>query len=179
MVTILSFSGRANGNCSQIARVIKDTVSFANIYSFADFQIQPCGRCEHECFQTREKCPYFSDMEYRLLDAICNSDMVYFVLPNYCDYPCANFFVFNERSQCYFQGREDLLERYLNVPEKFIVISNSRSANFSEAFTQHTSQEPEILFISAKAFGKRSIDGDLMDSAAARETLEAFLHDKR
>lgn len=176
MVTILSFSGRPDGNCSHIASRIMERIPFSNIYSFSDFEISPCGRCEHECFQTREKCPHFSDMEFRLLDAVCNSEIAYYILPNYCDYPCANFFVFNERSQCYFQSREDLLERYLDVPKKFIVISNSRSENFSEAFTQHTSKEPEILFLSANTFGKRSIDGDLMDSAAAVETLEAFLH---
>lgn len=175
MVTILSFSGRSDGNCSRIARRIAEHIRSSNIYSFSDFEISPCGRCEHECFQSREKCPHYSDMEYRLLDAICNSEMAYYILPNYCDYPCANFFVFNERSNCYFQGREDLLEQYLNVQKKFIVVSNSRSANFAESFTQHTGKEPEILFLSANVFGKRSIDGDLMDSAAAGETLETFL----
>lgn len=35
--------------------------------------------------------------------------MVYFSLPNYCNYPCANFFIFNERSQCYFQRQPKLL----------------------------------------------------------------------
>lgn len=174
MVTIVSFSGRKNGNCSCIAQRIQEIILNANILSFSDISIQPCGRCEYECFQSRENCPYFDDPECSILDAICHSDMVYFVVPNYCDHPCGNFYIFNERSNCFFQGREDLLERYLKVPKKFIVVSNSVCENFQETFTQHTNEEPDILFLSARALGKRSIDGDLLDTTA-RETLERFL----
>lgn len=175
MVTVLSFSARKNGNCSQIAHQIQNAISNANIFSFSDFKIQPCGECDYQCFRDRHNCPNIADMEYRLLDTICSSDMAYYVVPNYCDYPCANFFVFNERSGCYFQGREDLLERYLKAPKKFIVVSNSRSSNFEEAFKQHTDGAPEILFLCSKDFGKRSIDGNLMNSATARATLNEFL----
>lgn len=175
MVTIVSFSGRKNGNCSRIAEIIQLTVPNANILSFSDIHIQPCGGCEYECFRVRESCPYFSDPECDLLDTICKSEMVYFIVPNYCDHPNANFYIFNERSNCYFQGREDLLEQYLKVPKKFVVVSNSGSENFREAFTQHTNEEPDILFLSAKTFEKRSIDGDLMDCAAARAALKEYL----
>ena len=39
---------------------------------------------------------------------ITDSDLSYFIVPNYCDYPCANFFIFNERSQCFFQHHPEL-----------------------------------------------------------------------
>lgn len=175
MVTVISFSGRKNGNCSRIAEIIQCTVPNANILSFSNMHIQPCGKCEYECFHVRESCPYFSDPECDLPDTICKSEMAYFIVPNYCDHPNANFFIFNERSNCYFQGRKDLLEQYLNVPKKFVVVSNSGSENFREAFTQHTNEEPDILFLSAKAFEKRSINGDLMDCTAARAALKEFL----
>ena len=51
-----------------------------------------------------------------------HSEMVYFELPNYCDYPCANYFIFNECSQCFFQRKPDLLEAYLTIPKRSIVI---------------------------------------------------------
>lgn len=175
MVTIVSFSGRKNGNCSHIARVIQGIIQNANILSFSDIRIQPCGGCEYECFRARESCPYFSDPECDLLDTICKSEMVYFIVPNYCDHPNANFFIFNERSNCYFQGREDLLEQYLNVPKKFIVVSNSTSENFLEAFCQHTAAQPQILFLSAKKFGKQSTAGDLMASQQAKQQLAEFI----
>ena len=81
-------------------------------------------------FSARENCPFFEDKEYEILEAIVHSEMAYFVLPNYCDYPCANYFVFNERSQCFFQGKPDLLEAYLKIPKRSIVISNTNKENF-------------------------------------------------
>lgn len=114
-------------------------------------------------------------MECALLEAICSSEMAYFIVPNYCDYPNANYFIFNERSNCFFQGREALLEQYLNVPKKFIVVSNTLSDHFREAFSQQTDEEPQLLMIGAKEFGKRSIDGDILPLEAAERKIKAFL----
>lgn len=175
---IVSFSSRYNGNCGNIAGFIADNCPNSQVYRFSDFQIHPCGACHYECFNQRESCPYFDDIEYKLLDDICGSEMAYFVVPNYCDYPCANFFIFNERSQCYFQGRPELLERYLDVPKKFVVISNGGQQNFRETFMQHTAEEPIILFLSAKHYNQNSINGKLLDSNRARADLNAFLGSK-
>lgn len=175
MNCIVSFSSRKNGNCSNIAERIKSKLLNSEVYSFADFHISPCRDCCYECFRSREACPHFDDMEYRLLDAVCRSEAAYFIVPNYCDYPCANFFIFNERSQCYFQGHPKLLEQYLNVPKKFVVVSNSVSGNFRAAFTQHSAGEPELLFLSTKKFGKSSISGDLLDSDEACVQLRDFI----
>lgn len=174
-VIILSFSSRKAGNCEGIAAFISRIYTSAQVYKLSDFQIQPCGTCQYECFRQRENCPHFDDMEYRLLDDICHSAIAFFIVPNYCDFPCANFFIFNERSQCYFQDRPEQLERYLNVPKKFIVVSNGDQKNFREAFTQHSAEEPEILFLSARKYGKTSIQGDLLDAKEARTDLSAFL----
>lgn len=107
---------------------------------------------------------------------ICASDITFFVLPNYCNFPCGHFFIFNERSQCFFQNHEERLEAYLQVPKKFIVVSNTGRENFIEAMHQHTNCEPEILFLSAKHYGQSSIAGNLMESEAAKADIRLFLH---
>lgn len=175
MVTIVSFSSRKDGNCQKISLYIKNYVQNANIFSFSNFDISPCGKCSYECFQNRLDCPYIGDMEYSILEAICKSEMAYFILPNYCDYPNANFFMFNERSNCFFQGQAQLLEQYLNVPKRFIVVSNTGKENFRQAFEQHTNQTPEILFLRPKEYGKNSIDGDLLLSDDVERIIRAFL----
>lgn len=175
MVTVVSFSSRFNGNCGKISNYLGHFFQDSQVFSFFDFTIHPCGGCHYECFASRETCPHFQDMEYQLLDSITHSHRAVFVVPNYCDYPNANFFTFNERSQCYFQGHPELLEQYLAVPKKFVVISNTGTANFREAFTQHTYQEPEILFLSPRHYGKNSIQGDLLSSESVIADVTAFL----
>ena len=175
---IISFSSRAGGNCGSIAAEIRRHVTGdVEIYDFSGFSITPCGRCGCECFRARESCPYFNDMEFTVCDAVTSSDLAYFIVPNYCDYPCANFFIFNERSQCYFQHHQNLLERYLAVKKKFIVVSNTGQDNFAAAFRYHVpeNEEPNILFLSARQFQKVSIRGDLMDSAEARDAVLCFI----
>ena len=159
---VITFSSRPNGNCSQIGKLIASLMQDSVLFDFSEFDLHPCGRCTAECFVARENCPYFEDKEYEMLDTMIHSDVVYFVLPNYCDYPCANFFIFNERSQCYFQGRPELLDNYLKVPKRSIVISNTNEENFVRALGYQSEKEPEILFLSAKKYGKKSIDGDLL-----------------
>ena len=172
---IISFSSRVDGNCNKIANFIAQKVANSVIFLFSEIHIIPCGSCHYECFLSREACPHISDAEYHLLNAITHCEEAYFVVPNYCDYPCANFFIFNERSQCYFQGHPELLEKYLNVPKKFIVVSNSASETFRQAFIQHTAVEPEILFLRAKHYEKQSIAGDILTSQSAEADLEGFI----
>ena len=173
--TILSFSARAGGNCDGIAALIKELVVEAHVFSFSGFALHPCGNCSYECFSEREACPYIGDMECRILEEICRSDRAFFVLPNYCDYPCANYIIFNERSQCFFQGRPELLKSYLRIPKHFVVVSNTGTENFAAALSYQTEGPPRILFLSAKQFGKVSIRGDLLSSSEARARIAAFV----
>lgn len=180
-VSILSFSGRSGGNCGRIAQEIRRfwrDRGEAEVYDFSTFTVTPCGGCGYVCFQERECCPYMDDPVAGLFQAVTDSGLAYYVVPNYCDYPCANYFIFNERSQCYFQGRPRLLEQYLAVRKKFIVVSNTGRDNFTAAFRYQLEEnvEPEVLFLSAKQFHKVSIRGDIMDSAKAREALQSFIH---
>lgn len=172
---IISFSSRENGNCAQIGKLIRSVSEEAVLFQFSNFEIHACGKCGYECFADRNRCPYYSDMEYRLLDAVTHSDLTYFILPNYCDYPCANYFVFNERSQCYFQGRPELLEAYEKVPKRAVVVSNTNEDNFKTVLAYQTCNEPDILFLSAKKYGKVSIHGDLMKDENAVRDVTAFV----
>lgn len=174
-IVIVNFSGRETGNCAAIAREIQGFHGgAAEYFSFAEKEVHPCGNCRMECFAKRTACPYIDDGIYELYDMISNSGLCYFVVPNYCNYPCSNFFLFNERSQCYFQGRGDLLTTYLAVKKKFIVVSNTGKDHFISAFCQHA-EEPDALFLSAKAYHKKSIQGDMMDSPRARADLAVYL----
>ena len=172
----MSFSSRAGGNCSQIAKLLCSLIQDAVLFDFSEFEVHPCGKCNYECFISRDKCSYIGDMECNLLDAVTNSEKTYFILPNYCDYPCANCFIFNERSQCYFQGRPELLESYEKVQKRFVIISNTNEDNFLQAMAYHTNDEPIILFLSAKKYGKTSIKGDLLTDENVKQAITAFVN---
>ena len=174
-VCIISFSSRKNGNCAQISEFVSAMYSDVKRYNFSDFKINGCGDCAYQCFESGDKCPFAADKEREILDAITNSELTYFIVPNYCDYPCSNYFVFNERSLCYFQGNERLLKAYLRVPKKVIAVSNTNKGNFELAFTYQALDIPYILFLSSNKYGKRSIDGDLLSSSEVVEELRSFV----
>ena len=174
-VCVVSFSSRKGGNCSKISELVCSLLPEASRYDFSEFEIRPCGQCAYECFAEGGRCPWSDDMEVALLDAITKSTLTYFILPNYCDYPCANFFIFNERSLCCFQNREDLLAAYERVPKKAIVVSGTNEENFKGALAYHGEKEPEILFLSAKKYGKASTAGDLLTSEQAVADIERFV----
>ena len=176
-ICVVSFSSRAGGNCARIGELICSSVKDAAFFDFSAFEIHPCGKCGYECFSDPGRCPYAEDPERRLLEEMTRSDRVYFILPNYCDYPCANFFIFNERSQCFFQGRPDLLEAYEKVPKRAVVVSNTNEENFRQVLAYQGYEEPEILFLSAKKYGKVSIRGDLLTSAEAIRDILAFVRE--
>lgn len=182
-ICILNFSGRENGNCKRISDFVAENFNGEKIiqYNFGQMNLTACGKCNYECFKSRKDCPYFSDGIYEIYDCITNADLAFFIIPNYCDYPCANYFIFNERSQCYFQGREDLLNKYLQVKKKFIVTSNTNRANFLKVFEyqREESVEPEILFLSAKSYGKNSLDGNITDSKKAVSDIGKFIKEER
>ena len=170
---VISFSGRPEGNCARIGRYVRQMTG-GEMYSFAQLNIHPCGSCNCQCFSSGKDCPHIGDDLWNLYDAVIHSRQAVFILPNHCDFPNANFFAFNERSLCYFSHRQDLLEAYGQVPKKFIVISSGESENIRSALAQHA-ENPEILFLSAKAYGRMSIAGDLMTVPEAVKNIENFI----
>ena len=175
--TILSFSGRKNGNCERIAQHIQ-SITGGRILSFADLNIHPCGQCRYECFELGANCPHIGDDLRSIYESVLQSDCTCYILPNYCDYPNANFFAFNERSLCVFSGNGTLLDAYSNIPKKFIVISGGEENNFRAALSQHA-ENPDILFLCAKDYGQNSTDGALTESPECLSKIEAFLKKER
>lgn len=177
-VCVVSFSGRREGNCAHIAREVKRCLDGDNVTLF-DLSVRPlhpCGGCRCECFTEGRACPHIDDAEYPLLDAMTHSDLVVFIVPNHCDYPGSLYFAFNERSLCYFSGHEERLAQYEGVSKRFIVVSGEDRTHFEAIFRQQTGDKaPEILMLSARAYGRRSIAGDLMEEPAAREAVRQFV----
>ena len=114
-------------------------------------------------------------MENILLEAVSKCDLAYFVVPNYSDCPCANYFIFRERSQYYFRNRPDELSVYEKTPKKFIVVSNTEQKNFSKIFSYEVEGQPNILFLRSKDFGKKSIEGNLLSSDKAKNAIAEFI----
>ena len=175
-VVILNFSGRKVGNCSSIAEHISAYHANANILSYhIDQEFGSCGGCNYECLTPGVTCPNVTAFQKEVMNAVCNSDKTYYIVPNYCGMPSGNYFAFNERSVGYFNMDRELLKKYMNVPKKFIIVSNTESEFFTQALRQQSNQEIKPLYMKTGKYGKRSTAGDILESEAARADLEAYL----
>ena len=125
LVTILSFSSRKNGNCIAISNYISKYYKNCHTTIIDWESVSACGGCDYECFKPAMQCPHVSHEYQHLMNTVCNSDLVYFIVPNYCGYPCANYFAYNERSVGYFNLDREKMEHYMNIPKRFIIVSNT------------------------------------------------------
>ena len=174
MVTILNFSHRKDGNCGRTSDFIADFYNRTNVSAYS-VSMTPCGGCNYECLTPGVVCPAVNDHQKEVMDAVCDSDMVYIIVPNYCGYPCANYFAYNERTVGYFNLDRELTKKYMSVPKRFIVVSNTEGDNFVNALRQQTNEEPVILYLKSGRYRKRSTAGDILDSEEAVADLRAFL----
>lgn len=175
-ICIISFSSRANGSCGQIGSLIQEYYGQnACLFRFSDFSISSCNRCNYQCFSKNRPCPHLEDMEQTLIKSILSSALTYFIVPNYCDFPCSNYFVFCERQQSYFGNHTEQLKLYEAIPKRFITITNTNQDNFKRAFSYHVNGTPDILYLSARHYGKISLNGDLLSSSQAKKDILSFL----
>lgn len=179
MIVVVNFSSRKDGNCYQISGVVKKHYKEkkVKIFNFYENTYNSCGHCDYECF--KKKCK-IGDGINEIFKAIVQSEETVFVVPNYCDYPNSNFFLFNERSCGFFNGNKDLMNRYLNIPKKFIVVSNSCNNSFKTAFSYHLSSDvtPNILYFNSKKFDQNPLDGKLMSNKEAEHLVYDFLSNR-
>ena len=176
-VTILNFSSRKQGNCANIAHYMEVRSTETNIRSFViDQRISPCNGCNYECLMPGTKCPIISQYQEEVMGAVLQSDVVYLIVPNYCGFPCANFLAFNERSVGYFNLDRTLMQRYMDVRKRFIIVSNTENEVFQKAMQQQAKDTSEVLYLKTSKYGKRSTAGDLMMSPEAVTDLDAFLN---
>lgn len=177
-IVLIGFSSRENGNCAAISAHIRAHYATENVRSFImdPNTVQPCGNCNYQCLAPGANCPNLSTAQTAAMDAVCHADLVYYVIPNFCGYPCANYFAYNEKCVGYFNGDRILMQKYLEIPKRFVIVSNTEGVNFENAVRQQISAEPEILYLKSGKYGKRSTAGDILESEDARADLEAFLN---
>ena len=177
-IALIRFSSREDGNCASIEAQITEHYTTQSVHSYTvdSNNVHPCNNCDYECLQPNKLCPNLSAAYKELMNAVCNAGLIYFIVPNYCGYPCANYFAFNERSVGYFNLDRALMEKYMSIPKRFIVISNTEGQNFENAMQQQqTNDKPDILYLKSSKYSKRSIAGDMLESDAAKTDLAAFL----
>ena len=121
--------------------------------------------------------PHAQDDVRRIYQAIMDADLAYFILPNYADCPPAVYFAFNERSNCVFQGNKALLNAYLDVPKRFIVVSNRPTPSFDALPQYHIAEgtTPQLLYLPPCRYCTSSLDGMMMEVEEARELLSTFV----
>lgn len=175
IVQILLFSSRQNGNCANIGNYISNYHSADSVQIHSVHDLQPCGNCNYECLQPGATCPNVTEHQRNVMDAVRTSDLVYYVIPNICGFPCAAFFAFNERGIGYFNMDRAVMGEYMGVKKRFIIVSNTQSDNFKNAVAQQTNEDPDMLYMKTAKYKKRSTAGDILDSEEAVADLKAFL----
>lgn len=110
------------------------------------------------------------------MDSIRCSDLVYYVIPNFCGMPNAVYYAFNERSVGYFNMDRARMNQYMAVKKRFVIVSNTESTMFVDSMRQQTTTDPKILYLKTGRYQKKSIAGDMMESAEAQADLKAFLN---
>ncbi len=108
------------------------------------------------------------------MEDVLASDITYFIVPNYCGFPCANYFAFNERSVGFFHLDRAQMTNYIEVKKKFILVSNTEGDQFHKAMEQQ-SNSPDTLYLKSSTYQKKSISGDILTSKSAQATLKSFL----
>ena len=89
-----------------------------------------------------------------------------------CGYEC-----FSQPEKCPYSADMEhrLLDAYEKVPKRAVVVSNTNEDNFRRALSYQSYQEPGILFLSAKKYGKESIKGDLLANEEAVRDITTFV----
>ena len=109
-ILFVSFSGRNNGNCSDIAQyLIREN---DKLVLFKDVFYNPCSKCSYECFNSM--CKYRYDDVYDLLESTNNYKKIVFIVPMYSGNPSSLYFILNERMQDYFNHNEDKWNSFIN-----------------------------------------------------------------
>lgn len=177
-VTIIRFSPRNTGNCEKIANYIADFYNRTNVYEYwiSAENCEPCSGCNYECLNpTTTGCPTKSEYFTEVMDQALASDLIYFIVPNFCGYPNANYFAFNERLVGYFGTNRSARAQYMEIEKKFIIVSNTEGVNFSNAMQQQSTVEPKMLYLKSSKYHKRSTAGDILESEDAQQDLRKFL----
>ena len=173
MKLIISFSGRKNGNCDQIAEYIAGESD--KIIHLREMGIHPCMNCKYECFES--KCVYRDDDIYHIYDEMCNYDKVIFLVPMYCGNPSALHFIFNERCQDYFMHNET----YEDIVKRLYIIGiygdKEKTPDFINCFEKWfdcTGASGRVLGIERHPYNQKMRES-ILDVEEVWEKIRAFL----
>jgi multimeric flavodoxin WrbA len=182
-ISIISFSGRVQkGNCYEISLYLKKKLmnEFTDVHIFflSESNIHNCSHCEYECFSEAGNCPYDLDDIKKIYNQIQKSDMSFFVIPIFSGFPCSNFFIFNERSQCFFSSNRQY-DEYLKIPQKYIIIGNTGFSNAKNIICYDSIKKDNLnqnfLNICSKEVDEKSIKGNLIEYKSISDKIDIWL----
>ena len=175
MNLIISFSGRENGNCDQIAKYISSSNDDKIIF-FRNMNAHECGDCKYECFTSI--CKYRDDDIYELYGSMCDYDKIYLIVPMYCGNPSSLYFKYNERSQDFFIHNEN---SYEIIMKKLYVVGvygdrekNPEFLALFEKLFEDTEVKNHVLGIERHRYGQK-IEDDILDIDKVRVSIDTFV----
>ncbi len=140
----ISFSGRKDGICDFIANNFK--LEKDEVYFYRNLNIHSCSLCQYECFYN--KCPYENDDNFIFFEMLNKSKEVILIIPMYCSNAPSLFYKFSERSQAYFNKKE---ENYKNIKSKTKIIlifgSNDEYPSFQKNFYDFVENQSKIFLL--------------------------------
>lgn len=174
MNLIISFSGRKDGNCDQIARFISALED--KIIHFRDVSVHNCSHCDYECFS--DYCKYHNDEIYDLYGSMLNYEKVILVVPMYCGNPSSLYFIFNERCQDFFMHHG---EKYEDIISRLFIIGvygkKEDTPDFIpclEKWFNCSEYTGHVLGIERHKYGQK-IGDSILDVDEVREAIRTFM----
>ena len=171
---IVSFSGRADGNCDRIAEYISSKNDL--ILFMREVSTQPCANCNYECMSGQ--CKYRSDGIYSFFEKLSLADRIFYIVPMFCGNPSALYFIMNERCQDYFMQNGSQYEKML---EKLYIIGVYGNAEDSPDFLTFFARqynfenvEKHILGLERHKYNQKMEDF-LLDEDEVRVKLNEFI----
>ncbi len=175
MNLIISFSGRANGNCDQIASFISRQND--KIVYFRDLNIHSCANCDYECFE--KVCKYRVDDVYALYESMSGYDKGILIVPMYCGNPSSLYFIFNERCQDYFMHNDT----YETILQKLYIIGvygkreeNPDFISCLEKWFADSKLQKRELGLERHLYGQK-LNDSILDVEEIKTRVLAFLND--
>ncbi len=173
MNLIISFSGRENGNCDQIAAFISSANDI--VVPFRKLNFHPCSGCEYECFTG--ECKYRADDIYSLYAKMPDCSKVVLIVPMYCGSPSSLYCIFHERCQDYFMHNGT----YNTILQRLYIIGvygkQEDAPDFVPALEKWFSGSPyigRVLGIERHLYGQRLSD-NVLDVEEVRDAIRSFL----
>lgn len=128
----LNFSDRRTGNCGSIAAFCAQ-MQGGRAVDIPEIFARGCGACQTECFQKDGVCPLPDAPAITALYEAITEQGACFIVPNYCDWPCSNFFAFANAGAAILAPVQNAPSAIL-PPKSILSLSAIRTAPISRKF---------------------------------------------